>query len=132
MGFFRKLFGTKPHKATAKDLFSGMTYLDLRSEEERQIEAAAHAGLSLGPEGDRLVAELIEIGFRDDFIGGQAGGKFDHRRYHRRAREIGSRLHELGGMKLMLAAGYRVRAVSGPLARHLEFAWAGIGEWIGG
>jgi len=129
MGFLRRLFGRK--RPAGEDLLSGMKVIDFRSDEERQIEREAEAGLSLGPEVDSLVAELIEIGRSDGFLSMQAGGKFNKNHKHIRAREVGTRLNEIGGMKLMQATGYRVGATlgAGP-ARELESAWGYIGEWL--
>jgi hypothetical protein len=105
--------------------------VDLRSEEERTREEEASAGSSLGTESDVLVKELIVIGGSDEFLSNDPGGKFDERRRHIRAREIGERLNELGGKKLMEAAYYRVRnALGGGPARLLESAWGYIGSWM--
>lgn len=105
-------------------------FLDLRSEEEKQIEREAYNGVSLGPDIDDLVTELIGIGQESDFIS-DPGGIFNRNGQHARAREIGATLNIMGGIKLMQAAYYRVSATLGPTrARSLEFAWAYIGDWL--
>jgi len=105
---------------------------DLRSEEEIRAEAEAYADVSLGPEADTLVSELIEIGEREEgYLSDQPGGSYDENGKHVRAREIGERLNQLGGKDLMVAAAYRVKAALGSAAaRYLESAWAFIGDWL--
>lgn len=104
-------------------------FLDLRLEEEKQMEREAYSGVSLGPDVDALVIELVEIGQRDDFIS-DPGGFFNKNGQHMRAREIGVTLNIRGGIKLMQAVYYRVSAALGPArARSLEFTWAYIGNW---
>jgi tetratricopeptide (TPR) repeat protein len=47
-----------------------------------------------------------------------------------RARQIGARLHEIGGLKLMLNVHARIGSSLGRTsARELEAAWGGVGEW---
>jgi hypothetical protein len=105
-------------------------FLDLRSEEEKQIEREAYRGVSLGTDADDLVIELIAIGQNSDFVS-DPGGIFNKNGQHKRAREIGATLNVMGGFKLMQAAYYRVTATLGPTrARSLEFAWAYIGDWL--
>ncbi len=112
------------------------------------------------PEADRLLDELIEIGRtegflsmpRDSNICGRCGSKvvkrgvkvkctycgleqnynhFNETYKHIRAREIGTRLYDLGGQELMQKACYTVAAEHGAsIGRELESAWAYIGGWL--
>jgi hypothetical protein len=80
---------------------------------------------------ERMLEELIRIGKADDFLAERPGGAFNRDARHIRAREIGQRLHELGGLKLMEYANRRVRRKLGKnLSWHLEAAWKDIGDWI--
>ncbi len=108
-------------------------------------------------EADRLVAELIENGRSEGFLSmppksgiwGRCGSKvvekgrkvkctycgleqnydhFNETHKHIRDREIGIRLNEMGGTKLMQAACHEVRTdLSAGPGRELEAAWAYIG-----
>ena len=107
-----------------------LNFVDLRSNKERQIEREAYRALSLGPEADPLVEELIEIGQTYNFIS-DPGGNFNRKGYHIRTREIGETLDRMGGIELMQAAYYRILASLGlTYARALECAWGHIGEWL--
>jgi hypothetical protein len=75
------------------------------------------AGLSLGPEADILVAELIKIAQSDDFLSKQSGSGFNDECRHIRAREIGVKLNEMGGLSLMQAVYYKVRTELGGSGR---------------
>jgi hypothetical protein len=111
------------------DFLSSFDFIDLRSDKEKQIEREAYDSLSLGTEADSLVTELIEIGRTCDFVS-DSGDSYDGNGYHKRAREIGIRLNEIGGMELMLSVYCRVVAKLGPgLGRSLEVAWGYIGGW---
>lgn len=78
-----------------------------------------------------LISELIDIGKRDDFLSERAGHPFNAQCRHIRAREIGTRLNEIGGFDLMEFAAQKVRKKLGiELFSHLEFAWAEIGRWL--
>jgi hypothetical protein len=103
MGFLRNLFG------------GGMpSGLDKRTRDE--IE--------------KLTLELIEIGKKEDFLSERPGGAFNAQCHHTRARAIGKRLNEVGGLHLMQLARERVRQkLKANLATHLDYAWAEIGEW---
>ena len=103
--------------------------VDLRNPRERQIETEAEAYTGLGSGVDDLVAELIRIGNTDGFRSTIPGGKFDQGCNSIRAREIGELLNAQGGMDLMQAVYYRVRAKLPNEARSLEGAWGYIGEW---
>lgn len=108
---------------------SSFDLVDIRSNREKQIEREAYASLSLGPEIDPLVAELVEIGRNCDFFS-NPGGSFDNKGYNIRAREIGTRLNEIGGIELMQLVYYRAMAILGPgFGRSLEVAWEYIGDW---
>ncbi len=82
-------------------------------------------------EVDRLVNELITIGIKEDFLSEHPGAGFNIQCRHVRAREIGKRLSEIGGLKLMNYAYDRVKKKAGKIpASHLEYAWESVGEWI--
>jgi hypothetical protein len=82
-------------------------------------------------EVDRMIEELLRIGKVDDFLSERSGGAFNRECRHIRAREIGKRLDELGGVDLMLYANRRVRRKLGKnMSWHLEAAWKDIGKWI--
>ena len=105
-------------------------FVDLRSDEERQIEREAYTGVTLGPDVDPLLEELMEIGRICDFVS-DSGGDFNEHGQHIRTREIGVTLNRIGGMELMQAVYYRILAVLGlTRARSLEFAWGHIGHWL--
>lgn len=83
------------------------------------------------PEVDRLLDELLRIGKADDFLSERPGGGFNRECRHIRAREIGKRLDELGGLQLMEFANRHVRRKLGKnLSWHLEASWKDIGNWI--
>ncbi|WP_309505444.1 hypothetical protein [Streptomyces phytophilus] len=72
----------------------------------------------------RLLDELFTIGVSRGFL---PGGEVDPR-----TREIGAELDRMGGLRGMLRAHEVVRAeLDRSHARHLEFAWDGIGAWLG-
>jgi hypothetical protein len=78
----------------------------------------------------RLLDELVKIGKLDDFLSLQPGGPFDVRCHHTRARKIGERLNEIGGLELMQAARSHVkRKLKAVMAEHLDYCWQDIGEW---
>ncbi|HNZ13041.1 MAG TPA: hypothetical protein PKL11_05240 [Anaerolineaceae bacterium] len=83
----------------------------------------------------RLVDELVRIGIEDDYLSERPGAPFNAQCRHVRAREIGKRLHDLGGLKLMVwtreAVGRKLgRRDALRLLQHLDYAWAEIGEWM--
>jgi hypothetical protein len=85
---------------------------------------------SLRPEVDRLLEELVKIGKSDDFLSEHMGGPFNSQYRHNRARQIGKRLHDIGGLALMqYAQQYVRRKTNKQLAEHLEYAWADVGDW---
>ncbi len=86
------------------------------------------------PEVEKLLSELVQIGIRDDFLSERPGAGFNSQCRNVRARQIGTRLLDIGGMPLMEFAQRRVRRKSGKkgrsLSEHLEYAWAEIGDWM--
>jgi hypothetical protein len=83
------------------------------------------------PEVTRLVEELVVIGKKEGYLSERPGSGFNGQCRHRRAREIGSRLNEIGGFDLMVEVHKKIQKKSGKvLADHLEYAWSGIGTWL--
>ena len=105
----------------------------LCSDEELDIEKEAATGSSLGREADRLVDELIKIGCKTGFLACEPGDGLDRNGCSIRVRQIGQRLNEIGGLRLMKIAWWRVRfALSpGPASRDLGMVWDLIGDWRG-
>lgn len=134
MGILQRLLGKKQAQTKGQREvveFRAPRVIDMRSSKEQQIERDACAGKSLGLEADRLVEELIEIGKTDGYLSMRPGGKFNETNKHIRARQIGQELNKRGGMDLMKAANYAVRArLGGVPARELEAAWGYIGNWL--
>ena len=82
-------------------------------------------------EVQRLLDELIKIGDLEDFLSLHRGGDYDRNYHHKRAREIGACLHDIGGLDLMLAARARVkRKLGAVMAEHLDYCWTEIGDWL--
>jgi hypothetical protein len=82
-------------------------------------------------EVDRLIDDLIQIGKTEDYLSEVPGGAFNNQCRHVHAREIGQRLHDIGGVALMQYAMDRVHHKLGAnLSAHLEYAWTEIGEWL--
>ena len=80
---------------------------------------------------ERLLDELVRIGKTEDFLSERPGAGFNRDCRNIRAREIGKRLDELGGMSLMEYANRYVRRKLGKnISWHLEAAWKEIGKWI--
>jgi hypothetical protein len=80
---------------------------------------------------ERLLDELVRIGKTDDFLSERPGAGFNRDCRNIRAREIGKRLDEIGGIALMEYANRQVRRKLGKnLSWHLEAAWKDIGKWI--
>ena len=80
---------------------------------------------------DKLVTELIEIGRKDDFLSERPGGQFSSQCHNIRARAIGRRLNEIGGLELMQMAREKVRRkLKMNMASHLDYAWTDIGKWM--
>lgn len=101
MGFFRRLFSKPPYPREMK------------------------------PEVDKLIDELITIGKKDDYLSEHPGGSFNGQCHHIRARAIGKRLNEIGGMDLMLFAHQQVaKKLGSQMSSHLDYAWNEIGGWV--
>jgi len=115
------------------DLSGGDKSVVLRSDEELDIAKEAEAGFSLGWEADRLVDELIKVGFKDGFLSSESGDRFDRNGCSIRAQQIGQRLNEIGGLRLMKVAWWRVRFALSPgsASRDLDITWDLIGDWRG-
>ena len=78
----------------------------------------------------RLLNELLQIGKTDDFLSERPGQAFNMQSRHVRAREIGKRLDEIGGISLMEYAYRRVnKKLGATLGEHLDFAWREVGSW---
>ncbi len=121
---------TKKEVNTFLNPATDLNFVDIRSDKETQIEREAYKKVSLGPEADSLVEELIEIGQTYNFIS-DPSGNFNKKGQHIRTREIGETLDRMGGIELMQAAYYRILASLGlTYARALECAWGHIGEWL--
>ena len=94
-------------------------------------------GLTAVPAGERdrlvgkLEAELIDIGRHEGYVG-NPDGTYDEHWNHRRARQIGAMLNDLGGMELMLEAHAKVAEEFSATARprELEACWGGVGHWM--
>jgi hypothetical protein len=100
VGFFTDLFGAKPYPSHS------------------------------APEVEKLLSELIQIGKTDDYLSERPGPPFNMQCRHLRARAIGKRFDEIGGLKMMEYAHQVVRKKLGKvLISHLEYAWTDIGEW---
>jgi hypothetical protein len=81
-------------------------------------------------EVNRLVEKLVKIGQVDDFLSLVPGGPFDMQLHHREARDIGRRIHDIGGLPLMEAVRNTIkRKLKDVMAEHLDHCWKGIGEW---
>jgi hypothetical protein len=79
----------------------------------------------------RLLDELVRIGKTEDFLSERPGGAFNRDSRHIRARDIGVRLNDIGGLRMMEYANRYVRRKLGKnLSWHLEAAWKDIGDWI--
>lgn len=79
---------------------------------------------------ERMLEELARIGKTEDFLSERPGAGFNRDCRNIRAREIGMRLDEIGGLALMEYANRFVRRKLGKnLSWHLEAAWKDIGKW---
>ncbi len=82
-------------------------------------------------EVNQLIQELVRIGETDGFLSERPGHPFNMQCRHIRARQIGARLNELGGLELMVYAHSKVKKRLGStLITHLEYCWAEIGKWL--
>ncbi len=77
-----------------------------------------------------LLAELITIGIKEDYLSEYPGPGYNGQCRHVRARMIGKRLDEIGGNALMQWAYYKVQKKAGKTpASHLEYAWRDVGHF---
>lgn len=82
-------------------------------------------------EVEKLIEELMRIGKVDDFLSERPGGSFNGQCQNLRARQIGVRLHTIGGQDLMHWVVKKIRRKLGAqLTTHLEYAWNEIGGWV--
>ena len=87
-------------------------------------------------EFERLVVELIAIGRKVENpnyskSGFLIDGASVEECRHPRTREIGNRLHEIGGWDMMSWANQAVRDTLGPIAaQELSAAWIDVGDWL--
>jgi hypothetical protein len=82
-------------------------------------------------EVDKLLNELVLIGTHEDYLSERPGGAFDNQCRHRRSRDIGTKLDQMGGYPLMWKAFKIVQKKAGKtLASHLEYAWVDVGRWM--
>lgn len=78
-----------------------------------------------------LIEELMTIGKTEDFLSERPGGAFNRQCRHKRTREIGEQLNEIGKYELMEFVYEKIRKKLGnAIGDHLEFAWGSIGEWM--
>lgn len=83
-------------------------------------------------EMENMLNELLDIGRGEGSLSLVAGGRFNERKRHVRAIEIGERLNEIGGMDAMRMGGMAVsRFLDSTKGRELEECWDGIGSWRG-
>ncbi len=80
---------------------------------------------------EKLLEELQRIGAKDDFLSERPGGQYNLQCRHIRAREIGVRLDEIGGLELMEYAQRLIKKkTSAEMADHLGYCWTDIGRWV--
>jgi hypothetical protein len=107
--------------------FRGQFTAEAPEYEAPDDEAPVAADVSLSPEVEALVGELVAIGRSPGYF---ERDQSDELQRDQRVVEIGRRLEGKGGWRLMHAAAERVREELGDVpARELEFAWDGIGLW---
>lgn len=128
MSFFQELYDRLCPPALTGEDATGPP-----ANEGADIQAVTEEGMSLDREVERLVDELVEIGHEGGFVSTGGPKAYDSYGVSLRAREIGQRLNEMGGLRLMKNAWWRVRlALSpGPASRDLDIIWNRIGEWRG-
>lgn len=82
-------------------------------------------------EVERMLDELAQIGKTDDYLSERPGSGFNRDCRNVRARDIGKRLDEIGGLPLMEYANRQIRRKLGKnMSWHLEACWKDIGKWI--
>jgi tetratricopeptide (TPR) repeat protein len=148
----KRLIEANPKHATA---YSSLGYFLL---EERRFDEAVDPmlrALELNPQSketalhlrdviDAYVEELIGIGAIDGFVSEQGGEKYDDSRRHRRTRDIGAILAQIGDSGVFGESGetytseklmtkvfneVQVRMSFRPESNALRPAWEGIGGW---
>ena len=78
----------------------------------------------------KMIEELVEIGRTDDFLSLIPGGPFDIQCHHREAKQIGTRLNQIGGIPLMMAVRQTIKyKLKDVMAEHLDHCWKGVGDW---
>ena len=86
---------------------------------------------SIKPEIDRMIENLVRIGQQEDFLSERSGGSFNAQCRHVGAREIATRLADIGGFPLMEFVLKRMQKKLGArLAAHLSYAWTDIHDWV--
>jgi uncharacterized protein (DUF433 family) len=81
---------------------------------------------------DDLIAELIRIGQGPGYLRSKGDLTEFESGNNIRARDIGEELARRGGIELMRTAHAQIRvALGGGISRELEYAWDGIGGWLG-
>lgn len=82
-------------------------------------------------EVERIINDLCKIGQTEDFLSERPASGFNMQCRHIRARELGVRLDQIGGIRLL---DYTLKKVSKrigkDLGRHLSYAWTEIGGWV--
>lgn len=82
------------------------------------------------PEVQKHIDELIKIGKSDDFLSERHLPGFNNQLRNVRARQIGQRLDEIGGLPLMEYVHRQVkRKTNKALGEHLEYCWDDVGKW---
>jgi hypothetical protein len=82
------------------------------------------------PEVQKHIEELVRIAKNEDFLAERHQPGYNSQFRHVRARQIGHRLDEIGGLELMEYVQRQVkRKTSKSLAEHLEYCWDEVGKW---
>jgi|GEM_PF-211944 len=81
-------------------------------------------------DAQNLLAELIKVGQKDDFLSERPGAGFNSQCRNLRAIQVGLQLHNLGGLALMEWARFKIkRKLKAQMVGHLDYAWDGVGDW---
>lgn len=95
-----------------------------------EVNPVVNSPISIGPNLDKLVAELVKIGEGPGFLQNTLPSPFtEYERFHPRCRAIGILLNDVGKFPLMQVVGAVHRYHSPMRARELEVAWQRIGKW---
>lgn len=132
MGALRKIGGGKVSILKEGTVLVGREVIYVPAGDERKFIDAWN-DVSLGMEADQLVAKLLEIAYKEDFLSAKTGSN------NRRARTIGEKLYRIGGIELMLKAWWKVEVEKYRTGLHqsreLDRCWDLIGEgadmWLG-